>query len=165
MVVRQEPGTAATPAPSARDRGRWLLLGFVAGALAVPLGHQVALGILHLAGLTPRTPWPMTPVPPFGVPQLVSLSFWGGLWGIPLAALLYGEHDDGRYWARAIGFGAVALSLAVWFVVGPLKGQPLPNSAMPMLAALLLNGVWGAVAAAFLLAMGRRDTPRNSESI
>lgn len=37
-------------------------------------------GILHLAGYMPPL-YPTTPVPPFGVPRIIDLAFWGGVWG------------------------------------------------------------------------------------
>ena len=40
--------------------------GFVAGFLAVLIFHQIALLVLHLAGVVPATPWNLTPVPPLG---------------------------------------------------------------------------------------------------
>lgn len=36
---------------------------FIAGALAVLVFHQSALGLLHLVGLTPRTPFVLGGVP------------------------------------------------------------------------------------------------------
>ena len=57
-----------------------LIRGFVAGFLAVLVCHQAALLGLHRAGIAPA-PWNLAPVPPFGVPAVVSAAFWGGLWG------------------------------------------------------------------------------------
>ena len=54
--------------------------GFIAGCIAVLLFHQGALLALHLAGIAP-SPWNIAPVPPFGVPAVVSAAFWGGVWG------------------------------------------------------------------------------------
>ena len=66
------------------------LLAFIAGALAVLVFHQSALGLLHLVGLTSRTPFVLGSVPPLGVPQLLSLMFWGGVWGLALLPLAPG---------------------------------------------------------------------------
>src|SRR5687768_2489127 len=68
--------------------GRWLVVGFVAGALAVLLFHQGAAALLHALELTRRAPYSMAATQPFGVPQLWSIAFWGGVWGLLLAAAL-----------------------------------------------------------------------------
>ena len=59
-----------------------LLLGFVAAFLATLTFHQIGIWVLHAVGLTGATPWVTTPIPPLGVPSVLSLAFWGGLWGI-----------------------------------------------------------------------------------
>ena len=95
---------------------RRLLLGFLAGFLATIIFHQIALQLLHMAGMVPRAAWAMRPVPPFGVPAVISLSFWGGVWGaimIPIIDRLRG----GKYWLAALVFGAIAPTLVAWFVV------------------------------------------------
>ena len=123
---------------------RWLLVGFVSGALAVLLFHQGAAALLHALDLTPRAPFSFQPTKPFGVPQLLSIAFWGAMWGAILAAVL--AHLDG---ARLIGaatiFGAVLPTLAAWFVVAPLKGQPMAAGFVPaaMLIGPIVNGAWG----------------------
>lgn len=78
---------------------------FIAGALAVLVFHQSALGLLHLVGLTSRTPFVLGGVPPLGVPQLLSLMFWGGVWGLALLPLLR-PLDDARCWGCAVSCSA-----------------------------------------------------------
>ena len=70
-----------TTAPSAALLG----LAFVAGFLAVPVFHQPMLALLHGLGVTPGAPYATRPLPPLGVPQILSQSFWGGIWGIVFA--------------------------------------------------------------------------------
>src|ERR671913_491417 len=84
---------------------------FVAGALAVPLAHQVMLAILNAAGMISRAPYSMEATKPFGVPSLVSLSFWGGVWGVILL-LVIGRLRGPAFWIVAIVFGALAPTLA-----------------------------------------------------
>ncbi len=140
--------------------GTRVILGFVSGFVAVLLFHQVMLGLLKVVGLTDRGPFPFQPTAPFGIPQVVSAAFWGGLWGIILAFV---ERKFGRgsaYWTAALLFGALALSLVAWFVVLPLKGQPAAGGWDPaaMAAALLVNGAWGVGTAMLLkLLLRRRD--------
>ena len=96
------------------DRGgtapRWLLTGFIAGFIAVIVFHQGALGALHASGLAPRPPYSFAPTNPFGVPQLWSIAFWGGVWGVILAAAL-GRLTGARLVVAATIFGAIERQL------------------------------------------------------
>jgi len=119
---------------------------FLAGAIAVPFGHQIMLWILNLAGFTTHKPLPMTPTEPFGVPSLISLSFWGGVWGI-LLGLVLSRSRGAAYWAIAIVFGAIAPTLVAGLVIPPLKGLPIRVDMSLFLLGLLVNGAWGLVTA------------------
>jgi hypothetical protein len=84
------------------------------------------------------------PVPPIGVPALISLAFWGGIWGIAIWPLL--RHAAGAaYWLRALLIGAVGPSAVALFVVFPLKGMGVAGGWDPkiIVVALILNGAWG----------------------
>ena len=56
------------------------ILGFIAGFLAVLIFHQTTWYLLNLGGLIPldRPAWPLDPIPPYGVPSVISKAFWGG---------------------------------------------------------------------------------------
>lgn len=69
---------------------RWLIVGFVSGAIAVLLFHQGAFALLHALGLVPRAPYSLAATAPLGIPLVWSLAFWGGVWGVALAAALWG---------------------------------------------------------------------------
>ena len=60
---------------------RRLLLAFIAGFLATIIFHQIALELLHLTHVAPRAAWSMRPVPPFGVPSVISLILMPGCVG------------------------------------------------------------------------------------
>src|SRR5437763_1682892 len=92
---------------------RRLLLGFIAGFLATIIFHQIALQLLHMAGVVPRAAWAMRPVPPFGVPAVISLSFWGGVWGAIMIPII-DRFRDAKYWIWAIVFGAIARIRSCW---------------------------------------------------
>ena len=130
------------------------LLAFAAGFFAVLIFHQGMLALLHAVNLTPRAPFPMTPTPPLGIPQIWSSAFWGGIWGIVFAAIVSRFRQDTRYWVTALIFGAIAPTLVAWFVVAPLKNQPIAGGFQPasMLTGLLVNGAWG-IGTALLLAL------------
>ena len=128
---------------------------FLAGAVAVPFGHQIMLWILNLAAYTSRKPFPMTPTEPFGVPMVISLSFWGGVWGI-LLGLVLSRARGAAYWLVALLFGAIAPTLVAGLVVAPLKGQPMGGDAKLILTGLLVNAAWGVVAAAVYWLFGKK---------
>ncbi len=121
-----------------------LLLGFVAGFLAVPAFHQVMVLALHGVGLIGGWPYQMSPVPPFGVPKVIDASFWGGVWGIVFASIERWFPRGAAYWVASFLFGGVALTLVAWLVVMPLKGAPVIGDFHWSRAAtgLLVNGAW-----------------------
>jgi hypothetical protein len=122
-----------------------LLFGFIAGFLATLIFHQLTLAILWGIGLAPFGPFSMVATQPFGVPAVISLAFWGGIWGI-LFALIEGSFPPRwAYWVMAFLFGALLPSLVALLVVLPLKGRPIGGGWHPplLLTAFLINGAWG----------------------
>lgn len=132
---------------------KWLKW-FIAGALAVPLGHQIALWLCQAAGLIDRAPFSMAPTEPFGVPQLISLSFWGGVWGLILGLVLL-RATGAKFWWIAIIVGAVAPTLVAGLVVAPLKGMQVGGNPKLLVTGLIVNGVWGLMTAVFYRVMSR----------
>jgi hypothetical protein len=130
--------------PYASSLPRWIVVGFLSGAVSVLVFHQGAAALLHALELTPRAPYSMAPTAPWGVPQLWSLAFWGGVWGVAFAALL--ARLDG-VWLVAVSvfLGAVLPTLVAWFVVAPLKGQPPAAGGVPgaMMIGPTVNAAWG----------------------
>lgn len=127
------------------------LRGFLAGFAATLVFHQGALYLLNLLTGAGRAVWSMAPVPPLGVPAVISLSFWGGLWGVLLAYLLRSQRGLG-YWLLAIVLGAILPSLVALLIVFPLKGMAFAagGDLRIWIAALILNGAWGLGVALFL---------------
>jgi hypothetical protein len=132
---------------------KWLKW-FIAGTLAVPLGHQPALWLLNAIGFINRPVFVMTPTKPFLIPSVISLSLWGGVWGILLGLVLL-RARGGKYWWIAAVFGAVAPTLVAGLVVAPLKGLSAGASPMLLMVGLIINAVWGLVTAALYRAMSR----------
>jgi hypothetical protein len=152
--------------PASTSLPRWLVTGFFSGFIAVLLFHQGAALVLHALDWTPRAPYSLEPTQPFGVPQLGSIAFWGGLWGAVLAVSL-GRLAGARLIAAATLFGAVLPTLVAWFVVAPLKGQPMAAGGAPaaMAVGLLVNGAWGLGTGIGLALFGRsRARPRGPQS-
>ena len=132
-------------------------LGFIAGFLAVLLFHQPVLALLESTGFLQAATYSMRATAPFGVPEVLSLAFWGGVWGI-LFALAERRFPRGTgYWVTSFLFGAVLPTLVAWFIVAAVKGEPIAagGDAHRMMSGLLINGAWG-VGTALLLRLGLR---------
>src|SRR5262249_51643823 len=98
--------------------------GFIAGFLSTVVFRQGVLTLFWSSGILPRVPYDMTRVPPLGVPAVVCLAFWGGIWGVVLSPLL--RHAKGAaYWTRAVLFGAVVPECG-----GPLRRAPAQRNAV-----------------------------------
>ena len=120
------------------------LRAFIAGFVSTLVFHQGVMALMHAAGISPRPAFNMTKVPPLGIPQVISLAFWGGIWAIALAYALAGVASPG-WWLWWTVLGAVLPSIVALFVVFPLKGMPMAGGWDPkvIVGALILNGAWG----------------------
>jgi len=134
-------------------------LAFVAGFVAVLVFHQGLLALLHAINFAQRPAYQITPTQPFGVPQLLSSAFWGGIWGLVWAAITVRWQVNKNYWLVALIFGAIAPTLIAWFIVAPLKGQAIAGGWKPaaMITGILLNGVWGLGTALFFSWFAKRQ--------
>lgn len=110
-----------------------------------PRLSSVDVGPALGAGIAPFGPFPSAPTHPFRVPAVISLAFWGGIWGILFALIEVAFPRRWGYWVTAILFGAILPSLVALLVVLPLKGLTMGGgSHFPLfLTALLINGAWG----------------------
>src|SRR5262249_42011549 len=117
---------------------------FIAGFIATLVFHQCVIEAFHVLGVFKSAPWNMAPVPPFGVPAVLSLSFWGGIWGIALWPALRIAVGS-AYWIRAIVLGAIGPTAVYILVVQPLKAHAFAPTFDPKLivGGLIVNGVWG----------------------
>lgn len=115
-------------------------IAFAAGFLATLIFHQGAIAALYAAGAIPVAPYPMTPTWPLGVPQVLSLAFWGGVWGLVLWAAIRNTRGL-RYWGLCALIGAVGPTAVAMLVVFPLKG--IPVDAVKIVGGLIFNGIWG----------------------
>ena len=132
--------------PAARTRLDGIGWSFLAGALAMLTFHQCAVGLFYAAGLYVVPPFDLTPVRPLGVPQIVNGAFWSGLWGI---VLLYFCLPRLRQvlpgWLAGVLFGMLAPTAFLFFVVAPLKGQPIAfaQSWGSIIRIMLAHAFWG----------------------
>ena len=144
-----------------KKRTLWFLSSFVAGFISVLLFHQPVLALLYSIGFIPFSPYPMAPTQPFGIPQIWSSAFWGGIWGIVLSIITLRARRDLRYWLTISLFSAIAVTAVFLFIVLPLRGQPIAGGWRPNLIAtgLMVNGAWG-VGTALLLQWLPNSNPK-----
>jgi hypothetical protein len=119
-------------------------LGFLAGAIGVLVFHQGLILILHVVGGMPFTPYSLKPTAPFDVPQVFSLAFFGGLWGIALILVMAKIRGADRLWVAFL-FGGILPPLAAAFIVTPLKGGNIADwfEWRHVAFGFLINSVWG----------------------
>lgn len=128
---------------------RTIIVGFIAGFLSVLIFHQLGFYIATELGFGRSVIYNMRPVPPFGVPLILSAAFWGGLWGIVGAYIvprLPVWLDGPTGW---ILFAGVVVTLVNWFIVLPIKGAPIGNGfklpgvvVVPLVYAFWGMGMW-----------------------
>lgn len=136
------------------------ILGFIGGFVSTVIFHQLTLYALNTVGISNAPLWATTPVPPFGVPRIVSLAFWGGVFGLFYPFLQARFASPGAFIVAGIIFGAIVPTLCSWYIVNALKGLPLgPNGGWVLPGALIgpiVNGAWGLGTTLFLLSFNRR---------
>lgn len=142
------------------SRSGLVIAGFLAGFLATITFHQLMLALLNELGLTPRRAFIIAPIPPFGVPAMLSTAFWGGLWGVVLTFVIQENYSAARSWLFALLFGTFATTLVSWFVVAPLKSMPIAGGwRIPTMATtVLVNAAWATGTALLLRAWFSRRT-------
>lgn len=113
---------------------------FLMGYVSTLFAHQGLLALMHAQGWVPNAAYSLAPTSPFGIPAVVSLAFFGGLWALPMWALLK-HHPGARRFVGALLFGAVFPTAVALLVVFPLKG--LPVAPISWVIGGLLNGAWG----------------------
>ena len=143
-----------------------IALGFVAAVISVLTFHQGMWAIFHflaLPGLGMPAPFPTDGVPPFGVPRIVSLCFWGGVWGALFGAVWRGPRSS-NWWAGIIL--GVAAALTGLFVVAAIKGLPIGGGWVlnNWIKSLLINGTWGLGVGLLLLAAPHQTAERDDHA-
>ena len=116
------------------------VLGFIAAAISVLTFHQAMWWLLHLAGTMPLAPYPMGPTQPLGVPLILSLCFWGGLYGAVFGLVMPSLRIP--LWLAGLITGLIAACVGM-FIVTAIKGQPINLSAPALTNQILINGFWG----------------------
>jgi hypothetical protein len=120
------------------------VIAFAAGFVSTLVFHQCVVALLHTLNIVPKPAWPMQGVPPFGIPAVISLAFWGGIWGVIIMPMI-GKRRGASFWIAAILFGAIFPTLVAWFIVAPIKHQPIAGGWKPrsMMIGPIVNAAWG----------------------
>lgn len=120
-----------------------MTLGFIAAVISVLTFHQGMWEALHLAGMMPPA-YPTVAMPPFGVPLIVDLCFWGGIWGAVFGLVLPGLPQRVPMWLLGLGLGVAAALFGI-FVVPLLKGVPISGNLTVAVfkRSFPINGFWG----------------------
>jgi len=129
---------------------------FVAGFVSTLAFHQGVIGLFYVLGAFPRAPFSMVATPPLGVPAVISLAFWGGVWGVALWPMIR-KATGPAYWLRAGILGAVLPTAVAFLLVFPLKGLPFAAGGDPKMwiGGLIVNGAWGLGVALLMRALRR----------
>jgi len=149
------------------------MYGFLMGALGVLVFHQGVIFLLHHygnnipavvntlgrvagPGWNLRQMMPSPPIPGLAIPQFINQMFWGGLWGIVIAAMIRWTRFPMVLGGLLIGiFGCVGVAVTL---VAALKGLPLfaGGDKVALLRAALINGAFGWGTAILLRPFGLR---------
>ena len=118
--------------------------GFIAAAISVLIFHQAmweALHLLAVPGMGMPPPYPTDPIPPFGVPRILDLCFWGGLYGIVFGLVF--PKLTAPAWLCGLVLGLIAALIGL-LVVPAIKGLTV-GAGWPLgwLRSALINGCWG----------------------
>ncbi len=137
---------------------------FVAGFVSTIVFHQGLLTLFYLTAVVPRAPYDLRPVPPLGIPAVISLALWGGAWGVAIWPFLKNVNGP-AYWVRALVISAIASGSVTLFIVSPLKGMPMAGGWNPkvIVSTLTLNGTWG-LGMALLMRLMHASRATHSES-
>jgi hypothetical protein len=122
-----------------------MLLGFTVGALAILTFHQGMWEALHLfkiPKLIMPVAYPLVRIAPFGLPHIVSLCLWGGLYGAAFGFLM--PRFALPLWACGLILGAIA-AVVEMAVITFLAGMPIGAgwTKQIWIRTVLLNEVWG----------------------
>ncbi len=139
--------------------------GFFAGALSVITAMAATWWLMRAGGYMPANANPLwswtPPVAPFGIPRVINVMFWGGVWGLVLSLLFRGL-SGAKYWLAWFIAGAIAVAGTAIFIVPMIKGEAMRAlTAESLLRSGFLNGMFGLGAGLWNMILGgmRRDEP------
>ena len=113
---------------------------FLAGFFSTLFFHQGVIALFGLFQDIPFKAYSLSPTKPLGVPSVLSLAFFAGLWGVVIRMMIRNRPQKSQI-IGAIVLGSVLPTLVAFAVVLPLKGIPIKWEYLPF--GLILNGIWG----------------------
>jgi hypothetical protein len=119
-----------------------LFLSCIAGGISVLVFHQTLLQLFFWTGLAPQAAFRVGVVAPFNAPMVVSITFWGAVYGGVFGWCSPWLPRLGVFKALLAGLFALLMS---WFVVRPLAGHPIAFGWLvaPMLRSAAACLMWG----------------------
>lgn len=128
-----------------------IVLGFIAGAIAMLTVHELVSQWLYDTHVTTRVPWSMEPSTLTGYPQIVTDAALGGVWGA-LFALILGAVPRGSMTLRGALLGLLGPGVLGALVVVPaIRNEPLfMGQDFALIWPVLLTGAAFGAAAAWL---------------
>lgn len=131
---------------------------FISGFLSTLVFHQGIIALLYFSKVIPIAPYNLAPTQPLGIPSVISLAFFGGLWGIIVWKLVK-NYSGSKHLVRAVVYGAIGPTALAFLVVFPIKGINAPLAMIPV--GLILNGAWGAGNSLFMIIQGEKKNQLN----
>lgn len=121
------------------------LVGFLAAFISTLTFHEIGFLLVNATGLGTFTLFNMRPTVPFGVPLVISLSFWGGLWGILYVFIVERFPKSVHPYLAGFLFAILLPTLFGWTVVAAIKGNPffLNGDVLRLMLIIFINGLWG----------------------
>ncbi|MGR6859300.1 hypothetical protein ACU5EH_02555 [Aliivibrio salmonicida] len=113
---------------------------FLAGFLSTLIFHQGIIVIGYILGIFPNFPYNIAPTEPFGIPSIVSISLFGGGWGIIIWYFVK-PFKGITLWVLSFVLSGLLLTMFFSIIIAPLKGIDI-NIAR-FLTGFILNGAWG----------------------
>jgi hypothetical protein len=82
---------------------RRFLFGFLAGFVSTLTFHQITIALLAALGALQASAYDLRAVPPLGLPQVINLAFWGGVWGCVWALVAPRAPRSMPVWLARVG--------------------------------------------------------------
>ena len=128
---------------------------FAAGFFSTLIFHQGVYTFFYLGDSSLAAPFNMAATDPIGIPAVISLALWGGVWGVGIWWTIRAVVGK-KHWGLAALFGALGPSMIAMLIVFPMKD--LPVDAKTWVGALILNAAWGLGLALIMRFIHRRDS-------
>ena len=135
-----------------------LLSGYLPGFISTLTFHQLSHTLLWHIGLIEFPPFSLESTQPFGVPAVLSLAFWGGIWGM-LYKLVLSQFP--KFKKHYLILAATLMPTLVFIiVVAPIKSIPFSIFTLKLISvAKLINLAW-ALGTAFFSQRLTNNRPR-----